>query len=375
MTTSTAMDTVSTVRVALIERDPDQPRFIFNEAAHMALVESIRSEGLLQPIAVRRVDDRLGAGATEPRFVIVYGERRFRAVQELGWDEIPAVELSRDNYVDVLVTQLVENLTRTDLHPVEEAHAYQRLIDAGMKATDVAERIGKSKSYISHKLSLLGLPDPLGIFLERGLLSEGQVRQLARLKGVYGTRTITYKEASKLLEEVDEWPDCVVIPAAFMSWRPLDWPCGYGFPAFEGEIAETIARSARALLRLLIAEPEQPAWLVPTWWYAAQLVRHETSTVNDARTLVEAHIEHISSAMVMVLLMGEDPSNWPDHDGWLYCSDLRHAGFEHDLDSVKDWLRDHLDVVENAVSETGPGLLLPSARQPGAPQWVAGGAS
>lgn len=348
------------ISTALIDPDPEQPRKHFDPEAHTALVASIQSEGLLQPIAVRRSGDR---------FVIVYGERRFRAVTNLGWTEIPAVELSRDNAVDLLVTQLIENLTRSDLHPIEEAHAYRRLIEAGVTATEIAAKVNKSKSYISHKLALLGLPDPLGIYLKDGVLSEGQIRQLARLKGFYGDLTKTYIRTEPA-PDLHTWPDVVAIPAGVISMRPLDCPPGYHIPDFEKASASVIARSSRALIELFVREPTQPAWLQAVWWYATILVS-VGGTVADARTLVERHMDSVVSAAVMVLLHGDDPERWPDQDGWLYLSDLRHAAMPTDLDGIKAWLVDRLGLVHDMVGDdehSGTGIAAPSARQVGSPQ-------
>lgn len=360
----------ATVAVDLIDPDPDQPRKHFDAQDHQRLVESIRDEGLMQPIGLRRVADR---------FVIVYGERRFRAVQTLGWDTIPAVELSRDNRLDVLVLQLVENLTRADLHPIEEAHAFRRLIDAGMPATEVARRIGKSKGYVSHKLSLLTLPDPLGIYLEAGLLTEGQVRQLARLKGFYGDMEHNFMPAEAGLARLSEdewraWPDEVVIPAAVIAWRPLDWPPGHHLPDFHGEVAETIARSARALLEMIVAEPVQRTWVPVTWWYATMLASFTGSpagTVAAAKSFVDRHIDLVASAQVAVFVYGNKPDTWPEHhrrDGWQYLADLRHAGFASDAESVKAWIGSHLDLVEPLIAEDGTGFAAPSAQQASSPE-------
>lgn len=353
-----SMTVATEVPVSLIGPDPDQPRRHFDPDLLAELIESIRAEGLLQPVGVRSEGDR---------YRLIFGERRLRAVQALGWSTIPAVELSRDNHLDVLVLQLVENMTRADLHPIEEAHAFRRLIDAGMPAVEVATRIGKSKSYISHKLSLLTLPDPIGIYLEADLLTEGQVRQLARLKAFYGTASRDYRP-EVTPTDWQTWPDEVTIPAAVLAWRPLDVPPGYHLPDLSGPVAEVIARSAKALLRLILAEP-QPGWMPAAWWYATMLASFhgsEAGTVNAARSFVERHIDLIASAMVAVLAYGDDPDRWPDHyrdDGWLYLSDLRHAGFASSAEAVRQWIGAHPELVAPLISEDGRGFARPSKRQ------------
>jgi|GEM_PF-793574 len=121
--------------------NPDQPRRHFDEESLGSLAESIRQHGLINPITIN------DAG------VILAGERRYRACLKLGLREIPVVRINGTYEIS-----LVENLQRLDLHPLEEARGYQVLVDAGYTHEQIAQRIGKDRSVVSHSLRLLDLP-------------------------------------------------------------------------------------------------------------------------------------------------------------------------------------------------------------------------
>ncbi|MEX1006080.1 MAG: ParB/RepB/Spo0J family partition protein [Acidimicrobiia bacterium] len=150
--------------------NPQQPRTRFDDEALAALAESIAEIGLLQPIVVRESDTG---------YVLVAGERRLRAAKRAGLTEIPAVIRAVDDDAGSLVQALVENVQREDLTPLEEAAAYQQMLDDfGMTHAAIAERVGKSRSAISNALRLLGLPAGIQVLVERGDLSAGHARAL-----------------------------------------------------------------------------------------------------------------------------------------------------------------------------------------------------
>jgi ParB family chromosome partitioning protein len=156
--------------LAAIVPNPRQPRTVFDEDALAELTASIREVGLLQPIVVRPVD----AG----RYELVMGERRWRAAQEAGLDAIPAIV--RETADDVLLRDaLLENLHRAQLNPLEEAAAYQQLLDDfGCTHDDLAQRIGRSRPQISNTLRLLNLSAPVQRRVAAGVLSAGHARTL-----------------------------------------------------------------------------------------------------------------------------------------------------------------------------------------------------
>lgn len=149
--------------IALIDRDPLQPRRVFQQADLAGLAETLQAQGQLQPILLRRHPDN------PRRWIIVAGERRWRAAQSLGWTHILAIEHSGD----AEVVALIENLQRVDLSPVEEARGLQRLIrDKGWSQDRLAAAVGKAKSEISASLRILSLPEEV---LDRVLTSEHPV--------------------------------------------------------------------------------------------------------------------------------------------------------------------------------------------------------
>jgi ParB family chromosome partitioning protein len=159
--------------IAQLRPNPFQPRQGLDRDTLDQLIASIRENGLLQPVLVRPVED----GAWE----IVAGERRFRAVQELGWTNVPVVVRDVDDRT-MLVLALIENLQREDLNPLDEAHAYRRLVDEfGLTQSQVAERVGRDRSTIANTIRLLALPEPVRDLLAAGEISAGHARALLGL--------------------------------------------------------------------------------------------------------------------------------------------------------------------------------------------------
>jgi len=163
------------VRVAAIVPNPLQPRRIFTDAELEELSTSIRENGLLQPLVVRPAP-----GATD-RFEIVAGERRFRAISRLGWDDVPVLVREATDET-LLVLALVENLQREALNPLEEAEGYKTLTERfGMSQVEVAHAMGKDRSTVANLLRLLNLPPSVRRLLESGELSMGHARALLAL--------------------------------------------------------------------------------------------------------------------------------------------------------------------------------------------------
>src|SRR5579875_27005 len=162
-----------------IEPNPRQPRQVFDDEALAELVHSIREFGLMQPIVVRAV----GAPGDGPRYQLVMGERRWRAAQEAGLSAIPAIvrETADDN---LLRDALLENIHRVQLNPLEEAAAYQQLLDEfGVTHDELAARIGRSRPLITNMIRLLRLPIAVQRRVAAGVLSAGHARALLSLEG------------------------------------------------------------------------------------------------------------------------------------------------------------------------------------------------
>ena len=179
------LETVSGVRYAELGLDdvrpnPRQPRTVFDEDALAELVHSIREIGLLQPIVVRPVPDS-DTAADGPHYELVAGERRWRASREAGLERIPAIvrETADD---DLLRDALLENLHRAQLNALEEAAAYQQMLDDfGCTQEELATRIGRSRPQVSNTLRLLRLPPHVQRRVAAGVLSAGHARALLAL--------------------------------------------------------------------------------------------------------------------------------------------------------------------------------------------------
>jgi ParB family chromosome partitioning protein len=158
------------IPVETIHRNPQQPRRRFEPEATTGLAESLKSQGMLQPVVVR---PRPQGG-----YELIAGERRWRAAQEAGLPTVPAIVRAVGDR-DSLVLALVENVARENLSAIEEARAYSTLMDEfDFTLGEVATRVGRSKSSVSNRVRLLELPDDVLWMVARGELSEGHARAI-----------------------------------------------------------------------------------------------------------------------------------------------------------------------------------------------------
>ena len=170
------------LEVDQIHPNPKQPRKRFEGEAVSGLAESIKAQGLIQPVVVR---PRLEGG-----YELIAGERRWRAAREAGIATVPAVVREADDR-DTLLLGLVENVAREDLSPIEEARAYAILIDEfGLSLGEVAERVGKSKPTVSNRIRLLELPEDVLAMINRNELSEGHARAVLAVPDNDGRRKL-----------------------------------------------------------------------------------------------------------------------------------------------------------------------------------------
>ncbi|MEX2295388.1 MAG: ParB/RepB/Spo0J family partition protein [Gemmatimonadota bacterium] len=164
---------VRTLPVARIGANPFQPRREFKKEELADLAQSIREHGLLQPLVVRPGPDGEG-----DRFQLVAGERRLRAVSELGWVEVPVVVREVDDRT-LLVLALVENIQREALNPLEEAEGFELLArEFGLTQGEIAGAVGRNRSTVANTLRLLKLPPSVRRYLLEGSLSMGHARAL-----------------------------------------------------------------------------------------------------------------------------------------------------------------------------------------------------
>lgn len=181
-----------------VEPNPYQPRKEFADEALAELVDSIRAEGLLQPIVVRAAGDR---------FQLIAGERRWRAFQKLGLKSIPARVMNSSD-ASAATLAMIENLQRADLNPIEEAHGYASLIrDFDLTQDAAAQRVGKGRATVANSLRLLNLEAELQGYLGKGLLSVGHAKVLLGVEGagerlVLARRTLEQGLSVRALEEL-----------------------------------------------------------------------------------------------------------------------------------------------------------------------------
>lgn len=168
--------------VEAIHPNPRQPRRRHDSEAALGLADSVRLQGVIQPVVVRP----RRAGGWE----LIAGERRWRAAREAGLPTLPALVRDADDR-DSLLLALVENVAREQLSPPEEARAYALLMDEfGLSLGDVAERVGRSKPAVSNRMRLLELPDDVLAMVERGELSEGHARAVLAVPDQEGRRRL-----------------------------------------------------------------------------------------------------------------------------------------------------------------------------------------
>jgi len=160
------------LEVNMIQTNPLQPRGVISPASLNELIDSIREQGILEPLVVAK---------TPAGYQIIAGERRWRAAKLLGMSKVPVV-VKETTPQGMLEMSIVENVQREDLNPIERGLAYKRLIDEfGLGTNEVARKVGKSAPTISNTIRLLSLPDAIKDALVAGVISEGHVRPLISL--------------------------------------------------------------------------------------------------------------------------------------------------------------------------------------------------
>ena len=166
------MEELKLIRISDIQKNPYQPRKEFSKEKIEELAQSIKENGLIQPIIVRQ-SPVIG-------YEILAGERRYRASIEAGLSEVPVI-IKKLSDQEMMVHSIIENLQREDLNPIEEAKAYQSLIEKGYTHADIAAKMGKSRPYITNLVRLLTLPDFILNEVEAGKLSQAHARLLIQL--------------------------------------------------------------------------------------------------------------------------------------------------------------------------------------------------
>lgn len=218
-------DQLRQLPVEQIQRGKYQPRRDMDPKALEDLANSIRAQGVIQPLIVRPFTDVSGF----QHFEIIAGERRWRAAQMAGLTEVPAIVREVPDEAAVAIA-LIENIQREELNPIEEAMALDRLIEEfGLTHQQVAEAVGKSRTTVSNLLRLLALPEPVKKMLERGALEMGHARALitlpesAQLEAAetIATRGLSVRETENLVRDLQA-PPALHNTASSQSKKPMD---------------------------------------------------------------------------------------------------------------------------------------------------------
>ena len=205
-------DGVLYVSIHNIKPNPNQPRKTFNKEKISELADSIRENGIIQPIIVSR---------TGKTFEIISGERRFRAAMEAGLKEVPCLVRKLSDEQKALFA-IVENMQREDLNPMEEAEGLDRMItEYGLTQDQVAKSVGKSRPYVANSLRLLKLPEYIKNYVATGALTPGHARALINMKDAKARHDLaeqakngglTVRETEKLAGQVKKGRKAVVRP-------------------------------------------------------------------------------------------------------------------------------------------------------------------
>jgi ParB family chromosome partitioning protein len=211
-----------------------QPRRHLDADGISGLAESVRAQGVVQPIVVRPAE-----GGT---YELIAGERRWRAARAAGLATIPALVRETDDR-DSLVLALVENVAREDLSPIEEARAYSLLLDEfDLTLGELAERVGRSKPTVSNRIRLLELPEDVLGLVERGLLSEGHARAVLSVPDHEGRRVLARKVVAQGL-------------SVRATERAARWSGASRKPRRAQRVDPTLAARAREALERLTGRP------------------------------------------------------------------------------------------------------------------------
>lgn len=295
------------IKIDLIDTDPNQPRKNFSGIEELAA--SIKEKGLLEPITLRPAGNR---------YIIVIGERRFKAAQLAGLTEIEA-NIRDITEQEAFELAIIENVQRQDLTPIEEAKAFKLLQDQGKTQAAIAQTIGKGQSYIAHKLRLLKLPEFLTYYIDQNLLTENHIRQIMKLKDIYPPG-LKRDMPQKLKPDIIENEEAA---SFFLSQlRP------------EGKVILLEAQPAQVEALKLFASYvlkhnfKVDQWLVAGLWWAS-IAAIIPLNVADLTTSIKAWQERYYDAINMYHLYYKDnnmlrPEQEKEH--WGFWEDLKHSG-------------------------------------------------
>ena len=311
------------ISIDKISPNPNQPRARFVGIAELAA--NIKDKGLLEPIMVRPIDGG---------FQIIHGERRFRACKQIGMKDIPASIRDVDEK-EAFELAIIENVQREDLTPIEEAKSYKRLQGEGYKQDDIASMIGKGRSYVAQKLRLLKMPGPLTFYLQSGDLTENHLRQIVKLKNIYGKdlmAPLVERISKNWLKETDKELDGAFTGFFVHALRPEEHP-----PMICMKANRTVFEAIEVFIESVSKHnSELPQWELAAFWWASMSVFYNVP-VATLGIAIDLWRERYESALLWLSGSGglfpsktfepkEDDPLWKKAEWWGYYSDLKHSG-------------------------------------------------
>lgn len=234
------------VEVEKIHPNPYQPRREFDEARLRDLADSIRMYGVLQPLMVTRKEIIKPDGGLAVEYELISGERRLRASKIAGLTQVPALIRSEEQSDRLkLELAIIENLQREDLNPVDRARAFKQLVDEfHFKHNEVAQKVGKSRVYVSNTLRILDLPEEILTALTEGKISEGHTRPLLMLIDRPEEQSTLFKEIIFKKMNVRE-AESIARKIAFERARKFDKPMDPEYLEIEEKLMETLGTRVR----------------------------------------------------------------------------------------------------------------------------------
>jgi ParB/RepB/Spo0J family partition protein len=276
------------IPVAAIDPDPDQARKRFENIPELA--ESMRANGLAVPVSVRRAGDR---------YVLIHGERRWRAAKHLKWKTIRAEIRDDVNPDQARWLSLIENIQREDLSPIEEAEAYQSAIDRDhLKQAALGSRIGKTQSYIAHKLQLLKLPSSIRLYIHHRAISEAHVNQLLRIKPWFESVTrdfSNWREVARQASTLSDGEWFLIAEVIHQRLNPRAW--GWPWRDFDRDTKPILIDSAK----LFVADVQECDFRPPAWvtyaFHFASFAADQAASVIDLRRNIDNWWSIIATAI------------------------------------------------------------------------------
>ncbi len=287
-------DSIFWIEVDKIKPNPFQPRRDFDQAALQSLADSIRNYGLMQALMVTRREVVKADGGLTTEYELIAGERRLRASKLAGLREVPClIKAGEENDLLKLELAIIENVQREDLNPVDRAHAFQKLVEQfGFKHSQVGEKIGKSREYVSNSLRLLSLPSDILEALSHGKITEGHARPLMMLNDRPEEQSTLFKEIMFRKLTVRE-AETIARKIAVEKVRKKD----FGGDNEMVEIEEKLAESLGTRVRI---EQKEVGGKIHIDFFSKDDLRAILNTLNKSKSTTSHDAEEMSAQVAAI---------------------------------------------------------------------------